>query len=88
VNSDVNGILDESNGATKRLREPHIVHFCPELLGLITMWMARFLDPDVRLLFDDLNAHMAPRFRKLNHALAELVLQFFCVTCLFLGVRL
>lgn len=37
------------------------------------MWMARFLDPDVRLLFDDLNANMAPRFRKLNHALAELV---------------
>jgi hypothetical protein len=34
----------------------------------------RFLDPDTRLLLSDLNEQMAPRFSKLNHALAELVL--------------
>lgn len=49
--------------------------------------MARFLDPDVRLLFDDLNAHMAPRFRKLNHALAELVYTY-SVLFVFLRGRL
>jgi hypothetical protein len=33
----------------------------------------RFLDPDVRLLLEDLNTQTAPRFKKLNRALAELV---------------
>lgn len=47
----------------------------------------RFLDPDVRLLFDDLNAHMAPRFRKLNHALAELVDDYSMVNFIPLDIR-
>lgn len=33
----------------------------------------RFLDPDARLLLGDLNQQMAPRFARLNQALAELV---------------
>ena len=37
------------------------------------MEFSRFLDPDVRLLLEDLNTQTAPRFKKLNRALAELV---------------
>lgn len=37
------------------------------------MGFPRFLDPDARLLLEDLNIQTAPRFKKLNRALAGLV---------------
>lgn len=47
----------------------------------------RFLDPDVRLLLEDLNTQTAPRFKKLNRALAELVDDYSMVNFVPLDIR-
>ncbi|KAH9331150.1 hypothetical protein KI387_003258, partial [Taxus chinensis] len=46
----------------------------------------KFLDPDTRLLLSDLNQHMAPRFEKLNRALAELIDDYSMVNFLPLDI--
>ncbi|OAE19911.1 hypothetical protein AXG93_1130s1650 [Marchantia polymorpha subsp. ruderalis] len=47
----------------------------------------KFLDPDARLLLGELNDQMAPRFQKLNKALAELVDDYSMVSFLPLDIR-
>eukprot|EP01018_Ginkgo_biloba_P024305 Gb_15527 [translate_table: standard] len=47
----------------------------------------KFLDPDARLLLSELNQQMAPRFAKLNRALAELVDDYSMVNFLPLDLR-
>ncbi|CAK9226104.1 unnamed protein product [Sphagnum troendelagicum] len=46
----------------------------------------KFLDPDARLLLGDLNQQMAPRFARLNQALAELVDDYSMVNFLPLDI--
>eukprot|EP00252_Welwitschia_mirabilis_P000077 TRINITY_DN10049_c0_g2_i2.p1 TRINITY_DN10049_c0_g2~~TRINITY_DN10049_c0_g2_i2.p1 ORF type:complete len:126 (-),score=30.23 TRINITY_DN10049_c0_g2_i2:251-628(-) len=47
----------------------------------------KFLDPDPKLLLSELNVHMAPRFAKLNCALAELLDGYSMVNFLPLDIR-
>lgn len=47
----------------------------------------KFLDPDVRLLLTELNEQMAPRFSKLNHAMAQLVDDYSMVSFVPLDIR-
>lgn len=78
-----------SLSAMIQLEVPHInvlskMDLCPLP---VKKEIEKFLDPDAKLLLTDLNQQMAPRFAKLNKALAELVDDYSMVSYLPLDVR-
>ncbi|KAJ7519667.1 hypothetical protein O6H91_20G049700 [Diphasiastrum complanatum] len=86
VTKYISGCL-ASLSAMVQLELPHINVLTKMDLMPNKREVEKFLDPDARLLLSDLNQQMAPRYTKLNRALAELVDDYSMVNFLPLDVR-